>query len=251
MKTTQGRVSQSIDAFKEAYLEKYGLVEVVDSTAPVVMFGLYNDVDYKYYLTYPGPIIVVWCGSDSMRISDPVARLIKSREAKHIAKSKFISEDLEKFKIKHEILPITWQTAVLFPTPRGEYIYQYSSIGMISEFYGDHYIPEIKERTGFDIIRCAHGLYDRTVLNDIYAKYFIGLRLTFHDGVPNTVVELGMMGRRCLYNGNLPNAIPWKNIDDICENIIYEYKNRQQDDTRQISEAMKKFINIGDNWLNI
>ena len=59
-------------------------------------------------------------------------------------------------------------------------------------------------------------------LVDVYKKCFIGLRLTKHDGLSNTVVELGLSGRRCVWNGGSPNAVRWSTVDSVVEAIKAE-----------------------------
>jgi len=62
---------------------------------------------------------------------------------------------------------------------------------------------------------------------------------------------MGMMGRRSIYNGGVPTAIMWHNIEDIIYNITEEYKNRGNAKIKDTSKTIKKYINTGDNWLNI
>lgn len=248
MRITHGRVSNSIKAFKDAYLKKFQLIEHFDFSQPVVFFGMYEDSDYKAFLQYTRSIIIiVWCGSDTLMINPARLKILQSRNAIHIVKSKFQSEDLKKLDILHKIIPVSWQSFELDPMPPGKKIYHYGK----GERYGEEYLSEIEKRTGIEIIRTTFNTYSKEELFEIYKDCFIGLRLTTHDGLPNTVIELGMMGRRCIYNGNLPNSIGWFNINDICANIENENRNRDCWDIKKISAETKKFIDIGDNWLNI
>jgi hypothetical protein len=214
------------------------------------LFGMYNYEDFQYYLNHKNTLVVVWCGTDGLMLSENKAKILKSKSAIHIAKSKFISTDLARYNISHRILPVTWQIPEINLLPRGENIFHYGNNNQ-SKFYGENYLPLIEKITGLNIIRTTINTYSKEDLKDIYAKCFIGLRLTNHDGVPNTVIELGMMGRRCIYNGELPNAIPWNNIDDICANIMKEYNNKNVRDEEKIAKSVKKFIDIDDDWLNV
>jgi hypothetical protein len=58
------------------------------------------------------------------------------------------------------------------------------------------------------------------------------------------------MGRRCIYNGNLPNAIPYYNDEDIITIINKEYQIKMEDNS-QIVNNMYNFLNIDDSWLYI
>ena len=86
-------------------------------------------------------------------------------------------------------------------------------------------------------------------ISNFYKKCFIGLRFTSHDGLPNTVVELGLMGIRCIYNGNLPNAIKWMGVNDIVDNVKEE-QNRIGCTNEEIAKEMSEYISISDDWLD-
>lgn len=247
MKIKHGRVSNSIKTFKDAYLKKFQLRDGFDFFRPVVFFGMYEDSDYLAFKQYTQSIIIVWCGSDTMMINPARLKILQSREAIHIVKSKFQSADLNKLNIPHRIVPVSWQSFDINPVPRGKKIYHYGT----GTAYGEHLLPEIERRTGFEIVKATHKTFTRNELMEIYRDSFIGLRLTTHDGLPNTVIELGMMGRKCIYNGDLPYSIPWRNTDDIVQNILNEYTNRDLPDIWNISNAMKEHLDISDNWLDV
>lgn|SRR4030067_1437251 len=249
MRIKQARISSGVINFKKYYLEKYNLVEGNNFDEPIVLFGMYNMEDYRYYLSHRAPMVVVWCGTDGLMLKENMVEMLKCKIVKHIAKSKFISNDLSRYGIDHLILPVSWQTLEINPISRGEKIFHYSS-GQ-NNFYGDAYLPEIRSKTGCEIIETTINTYTKDMLKKVYGDCFIGLRLTKHDGIPNTVIELGMMGRRCIYNGDIPNAIPWLNIDDICENVKKEYCRRNEDDIQKVAEETAKYIDIGDGWLNV
>jgi len=247
VRVSNGRVSNSIKLFKKEYLSKFKLLDCYDIFRPVVFFGMYDDADYKAFSQYNSKIIVVWCGSDTMFINPERAKILKTKDATHIVKSEFMSADLNKYKIPHKILPISWQRFNLTAVPRGHRIFHYG----IGKAYGIQYIPEIEKRTGFEVVVTNATMYSKERLYEIYKSCFIGLRLTLHDGLPNTVIELGMMGRRCLYNGGIPNAIKWNGINDIVHSILSEYKNREISDEDDVEKAVKNYINIGEEWLNV
>jgi hypothetical protein len=76
----------------------------------------------------------------------------------------------------------------------------------------------------------------------VYSQCFLNLRLTPHDGCPNTNIEMGLMGRRSIYNGDLPASIPWTSVDDICQNIMLEYSLREFSNN-QVSKIYHTFVN--------
>ena len=74
--------------------------------------------------------------------------------------------------------------------------------------------------------------------------------MTQHDGVPTTGYELGLMGRRIIHNGNQPNCLNYKNVDDIVKHINNEYEHRNEDNS-MIANKMRKFLDVGDFWLYV
>ena len=76
------------------------------------------------------------------------------------------------------------------------------------------------------------------------------MRLTPHDGLSNVVVELGLMGRRCISNDWVPNAIPWTpDPARIVATIRAEqvHVGRTDEDT---ADAVRAYVNIGEAWLD-
>lgn len=247
MKVNQARISNSVSLFKNAYLSKFHLADAYDVNSPVVFIGMYRDTDYRAFRMFKDKIIVIWCGADSLMITPERAAILKSVKATHIVKSQFCSDDLKKFGIPHKIIPISWQEQNIEPRPLGDCIYHYGN----NDAYGNHLIDEIAEKTGLRIYRTDYKTFKKKELLKIYEKCFIGLRLTKHDGLPNTVLELGMMGRKCIYNGGIPTSIKWDSTISIINSILKEYANRKTADYKSVSDQIKKFINIDNEWLKI
>ena len=53
-----------------------------------------------------------------------------------------------------------------------------------------------------------------------------------HDGNGTIALELGLMGRRTIYNGDCPSAIHYDSLDDAISLILIEYKHRHEDNTQ-------------------
>lgn len=229
---------------------RYGFKEYKDKNSPTVFFGCYDDHDLKVISEHKAFGIVVWCGTDGMRINNKWARIFHLRKnIKHIAISNYLERDLKKFNIPYKFLPLTPTLPKPNPQPLGTHIYVYIPHHN-PDFYGLKYMPQIIQRlSDIHIIRAWPGKYDKKHLNDIYKACFIGLRLTPHDGLPNTVLELGLMGRRCIWNGNAPNAIAWEDIIDICMIISEEELKIGQTDNK-LAQQVAEYIDIDDDWLN-
>jgi hypothetical protein len=234
--------SKGVGFFKSMFNEKYGLKEIDNNTDNVVIFGMYNDVDYDFAKNHKGKVKVVWCGTDATRIK----RVEELRNYEHIAMSSFISNDLKQHKLKYTLVPVNPSNININLERRGVCIYHYGD----GDVYGEQYINEIERRTGLKVLHASKNEFSRGELMAIYKACFIGLRLTKHDGLPNTVIELALMGRRSIYNGELPNCIKWSGIDDICNSILEEYKIKDENNNH-IQQDMINYLNISNDWLEL
>jgi len=234
--------------FKSIY-DMYGLKPYKDPKKPCIFFGLYTHVDLNKLKKHKAKAVVVWCGSDIMRKKN--VKLAIKKDVKHIVLSNFMARDLDKYDVEYEIIPIIASPAhQIQPTKLGNEIYTYVP-KKSGDLYGKRFVKKIKKLCKFKInIITSHKSYTRKKLFRVYDKCFCGLRLTSHDGVANTVVELGMKGRRCIYNGSAPNAIPWdkNNIEDIIEKIDNESKLIGTVNNK-VHQAVKEYISIGKDWL--
>ena len=237
-------LSKSVLSFKKELKQKYNLKTFYDKNKPVFIFGMHRKEDYEFALNYSPHKVIFWCGSDAMNINPEIHQI---KNVTYIAGSKFVSDDLTKNGIKHLFVPVTTASFDLPVCPRGDSIYFYYSKGA-ENFYGMNFLNKIKSCTGLNIIIARNDTYSHEQLIDVYKKCFIGLRMTPHDGVPTTGCELGLMGRKIIHNGNQPNALNYKDIDDVIRIIKEEYEHRNEDNT-YIANEMKKFLDVDDFWL--
>ena len=84
----------------------------------------------------------------------------------------------------------------------------------------------------------------------LYNKCFIGLRLVPHDGLASTVQELGLMGIKCVHNGNSPSALNYNTISDILSHIEKEAKTIGTKDEK-LAEEVKKYLTIPNTFFNV
>lgn len=240
--------------FRDAFKNKFNLGNYVNTNRPVIFFGCYQK-NYPYVFSHNGLCVIIWAGSDSMHLANNpyLARRFKSKtNIKHIAISNFISDDLTKAGIEHRVIPIVpFDNYDLRPAPLGNGIYFYSS-HINPEFYGSEIVEKIKRNFPNNKFYTCYAkppdCIPRAEIKKIYEKCAIGLRLTPHDGLSNTVIEMGLMGRKCIWNGKSPNAIPWKYVIDICENIEKELKRVGQTDL-VMAEKVRKFLCINHDFL--
>ena len=245
MRIEQGRVSKSLSF---DFNKKYNLGEYRNTKKPCIFFGNYPYTnDHLFILNHRGPGILVWCGTDGLQLKSGIAdKLRKKTNIKHIVTSPYNERNLKRYDIPFRRLPITPINInrLYKPTPLGDSVYIYIP-KFRADFYGRKHYRVISDMFPF-IHTDGSTPYDQVI--DLYKKSFIGLRLTPHDGMPTTAVELGLMGRRCVWNGDLPNAIPWT-PDKIPEIIKEEQKFIGQTNVA-LADAMYNYLNIGDDWLH-
>jgi len=251
-RVNQVKISKSVTFFKDKIIERYGFKEYENDYDPCVFWGMYRDEDFDFLKNHKGKKIIVWRGSDAMNSAKYSNQLKQISNVTNYSISSFTFNSLKKNNISSILKPIRPTQIYKNLTPRGDSIYFYHGSGKDSakKFYGGDLLNEIKKNVPYRIIEAGHQSYNEKELNEIYKNCFIGLRLTEHDGLPNTVCELGLMGRNCLHNGDLPNCIKYKNLDDIIFNINKEYHLRHFDNT-EIVDKVYNYLNITDDWLII
>jgi glycosyltransferase involved in cell wall biosynthesis len=245
-KIDQVYLSKSVESFRKELKEKYKLNNYYSKEKPVFIFGMYRKEDYDFAIEHTERKVIFWCGSDSIYIKPEINKI---KNALYLAGSKFVSDDLKKANIPHLFVPVTTANFNLPVCPRGDSIYFYYNVDS-EKFYGMQYLNEIKQKTRLNIILATHTTYSYEELINVYKQCFIGLRLTEHDGIPTTGCELGLMGRKIIHNGNQPNCLNYKNIDDIIKSINEEYLHRHEDN-KYIAQEMRKYLDVDDFWLYV
>lgn len=224
---------------------RYNLTDYVDSLRPLIMFGMYRQEDFDLLMSHRSDITLVWQGMDARSIEATWLPYLKDKRVSHIAISHWIESSLSLYGIPCKLLPVSATIDNIFARERGSHVFLYYSDDSPTsvEYYGAHLIPEIESRTGLKVLTARHGEYSRMALLNIYRQCFINLRLTQYDGCPNTNLEMGLMGRRSIFNGNIPHSIKWRGIPDICLSITDEYERRHEPNDH-ISADISKFLNI-------
>lgn len=229
------------------------------------MFGCYNDGMLKLALRRKGLVVICWAGTDARMLASgesmkmdatPARRLFSWAEIlrgfpniKHIAMSKFIADDLELCQLPYFRHPVfVHDTNDYTPVPLGESIFMYQPNSPTYNGKGIYY--ELQNILPYNFIEVTSHTYNRPDLLDAYRRSFIGLRFTEHDGMNHTGCELGLMGRRQIYNGDLPNAIPFdrENIEGIVKAINSEYS--RLNDWLYVGNEMRAYLDRGDAFLH-
>jgi hypothetical protein len=235
----QAHISESLAGLDKGLIQKYNLTPYEVATWDTVFMGMYRQEDLETLATHLGASTIVWFGSDAKDLPEESVKFMQ--DSVNIAVSQQVMETLASKGIEAVWCPINAVIPHEWPVvPNGEKIFWYS--GNAPEYYGESLINEIKERINIPIIRAGHDTFTKEQLVDVYSKCFLNLRLTPHDGCPNTNIEMGLMGRRSIYNGDLPASIPWQSVDDICQSIRIEYLSRNVENA-YISKIYHNFVN--------
>jgi len=249
------RVSYSIKFFKERFYKKWGLRDDHNTELPLLIYGCYlpEDVKFAQYHSKYNKVIILWAGSDSMRTRniDMLRDWPTAKNIHHIAQSKWIADDLKKAGVNYRFIPIAaGDYSDIKLHPLGDKIYVYVGTKN-ADFYGGKLLRNLYGIFGKEnFIVCNFNSHKRKELIEKYKESFVGLRLVPHDGLSETVIELGMMGRRVIYNGCEPNAINYTGIEDIVEKIQLE-RDKKGKKQLLIRNQMKEYISINDDWLKV
>lgn len=243
----QCRVSPVIRFFQTAFLKTYGLKNYHTSRQPAFFLGCYPQ-DIKAINSHRSIAVIIWGGSDAIRLRSRAAirRVASKANVFNVASSNFIAADLEAAGIPYKHLPVcATDPSPYSPCPMGDSVYAYVA-NSHPEFYGGSTIDILARETGIPIIRCNHQTFTRSQMAEVYSRCFIGLRLVPHDANSCTAIELGLMGRRVVWNGGSPNAIPYRSFSDIMEAIRVERERKGHEE--EIARLTREYINIGNDW---
>jgi hypothetical protein len=236
----QAVISDSLIGLKTGYRKKYGLKQYYDSLQPCYFIGMYRDIDFEIYLNHKGKKYIVFTGSDALDLSKDWIKEIKKAD-RIIAQSEFVQNTLKKKRIKSEVIGLSATVADQWhPCPNGDKLFWYYGLGA-EDFYGLKIIKKIERKINIEIVKAHYKTFNREQLHQAYSECFLNLRLTPHDGCPNTNLQMGLMGRKSIYNGSLPHSISWRNEKDIIESIQIEYENRLNDNSH-VSTDFYNFV---------
>lgn len=209
----QLKTSQSIQSFHENFKKKYNFEEYTDVNKIVLFFGVYSNHDVKLIQDHKGKKIVWLAGTDATYV-DKLKKLSEIKDAIFVAESDWIKNDLDIMGIKY--VPISLCMDNLYnwkPCPLGDSLYWY---GAKNRRYGKHFYSIIKKYfPNLNIIVADGNTYTKEQLKGVYAQCFAGIRTTEHDGMSQTVAEMGLMGRFTIWGMKTPCSLKYKGIEDV------------------------------------
>lgn len=249
--------------YRKFKLRKFDFYSKEQREMPMVMFGYYIRDDQQTgillerILTHTGLLVIVWSGSDSMNLNKKMVAINYFKKNKHrifhIAHSHWIKSDLEAVGldvIDRVVFPVTFEMFNFHPSHDG-YIYHYHPRSKSRyEVYGTDIVNELEKRKKIQFVKTCYGHLDRWQLAEMYQKCAFGIRLTDHDNMALSCVELGLMGRPSIFNGNIPGAIHYESKEEAVRILKEMYKNKPEP-SKELAEEMREFVYDDMSWLNL
>ena len=205
--------------------EKFGLKDYhpgYHHRTPLIVFGCGNQMRKKRVMEHKGLIVIVWTGSDTLNLQEnpEFVEYLKEHEGRvfSLTFSHWCKTDLDYFGIKYQhrlIIPTIMDNFRYSPETKDK-VYHYGSVNKLW-YYGTNLLKEIERkwdayqiRVNPEFIYTTYHSYNTADLQGLYKDSILGVRLTEHDGIAGSVMELGLMGSRTIYNDpQVPCAIPY------------------------------------------
>ena len=189
---------------------------------PLFVFGCGSGKLKNLVMQHRGFAVILWTGSDTLTLHTNPRFLdylhVNKSRIFNITFSHWCKTDLEHFGIAYRHRLIIQKDVSKFsfvPETKGE-IYHYGSEER-PWYYGTETVQKIEKiwdsvltMKNPEFNYAVYGKYRPKLLHQVYADSILGVRLTEHDGIAGSVLEMGLMGRRTIYNDpQIPSAIPY------------------------------------------
>ena len=231
-------ISESLKHLENTFCINYNVETYHDKNKPLLIFGLYDKIDFNVLYKHKAKVYIIWGGSDCLYNNNNVkmAKLLDNiKEIEHLIISEYIYDKICKYKLKNrkEIL-LTFCAGKKdyddnFSTDESNLIYAYDGIGESNEkkneIYNKEILDKLENKIGYELFRSSKNDFIDDIAS-IYRKAFMGLRLTKYDGNANSCQEMGEMGLPVICNISMNHAIPWHNEEDILFKINYIKRKR-------------------------
>lgn len=225
-----------------------------------LFYGCYNHNDYISIINHKGDATVLWGGSDvtyARKVS-----LQFSSKIRHIVFTKYNHDELKSIGINSEIRNIMFlDPNLLNPSPLGNSVYCYVPWKK-AKFYGIDIIRQVAKsfpETNFILARYSpmkkpfsnctiHPLTNTQGLIKMYESSFCSIRPTNHDGFPQSIFELGMMGRSTGWSFDSEFSTKCNSVRDYINFIDDRMKNKKinlelrEKIQKEIISSISKFL---------
>ena len=242
MRITQAYVPSPLHA--SGFHKKFNLSEYKSKTDPTCFFGAHISA-LPLIKKHQGHVTLIWIGMDGYNLSIGKHDVEFIRGCRNIATSRSLQKVLDDNGVVNEYYPIScFEFDDVKPEPLGDKIYFYHGR---PDLYQLDMMKEVERRIDREVIYVkGFTKYTREQTFDLYRQCFMGVRLREIDGLSNTGIEMGLMGRMVIHNGDAPNNLPFNSVDDIVRLLACQPFAPQM-----VSNSVREFINIGDDWLKI
>lgn len=187
------------------------MVDYTNPYLPTIYYGVWSETDLEHLKRNKSLKIIIWTGGDInvsgyrtkkiiKQIMNTINEIKKLTKVIHISISSFIDKSLDGFGLSYLQIPFMGINFDDYkPVIKGPCIYVYTSPGSEKYYGSDLYekIVQIFPKINFiftcyktdhrekhpHILKYGIKYYSRLeLINEIYPKCFLGLRLTIHDG---------------------------------------------------------------------
>ena len=218
-------VSTALKHFSER-LQKFYCKNDYCGDGICVFFGMYSGKDINILRRHRGYKLLLWGGTDcnwNYRNRVKNFEVIKKiPDLYHISISKDIKERLHLKNIESIFLDLNLVDKELFKpvSKKGNCILIYNGFTKGKEYiYGKRiYMEVVKRLPEFNFIYSNKLNLPYKEMPKIYAKCFIGIRLTKNDGNANMVQEMKAMNIPVVHNQS-DYGLKWKNVSDIIKYV--------------------------------
>lgn len=238
----QMRIARMLAERDEWPMEAYGTVPYVDRDKPTVFWGAY-DYDLRAIEAHTGRAVIVWRGNDLLENGHRLD-LWRREGWTHIATSRWHETELFRLHLPHERRNLPGRDLSNFTyASAGPKIFYYSGDG---ETYGDEVFTEVQDALPEESFIHVLGWYNHTrgQIRALMSESWLGLRLRSFDGPASTVLEMASMGRRSVFNGDTPGAIPWADAEEVVTII----KNAKREADPGLPYALRDWLTLDRGW---
>ena len=234
---TQARFSKSVKFFERDFLNRWDLNRYGNTHGSCFFAGVYNDEDVKVINAHKG-FKVVWNSGRKRDIFDRLDNNIV------VMIGNGIEADISNYKSKDVNIEIK-DFSIFKPVPLGMFVYVYLGKPKYKELYGYDVIKELNHKIPYRILIGYQGHEMNFVKREFYDKSFINLKINLTGGL-TTATELAFMGRKTISNTKSILCNPYKDVNNIADQIMAETINIGKMPRSRIPDGFF----TGKEWLN-
>lgn len=252
MEFSQAHVSSMIrQYFEQGFHSRWNLEKYTDSNKPCVFFGLYTEEDRKAFLNHKSYSIVIWGGGE---FNDENVIFASTKEKAILVGYGWMIEKYQKLGISYQKLIVPVKDYSMFkPSTLGDKVYVYAGIhgNRHGYFKWGSIIKPLMKEYGEDRFIYTSFRNINELVEEYYNNCFLYIKPNERGG-STAMWELGLMGRKTVANsqGNLPNVVGYKNLDEIKRIIDIEAKKIGTIQNTLAEEVKSCFVNTNE-WLNL